>query len=78
MGGKSEVVVVAVELCLVSCSSRELVHCLQFQSCSLDEIVEAHGRHVQQSVLAASVAAAFIDTLNVSLSKALPVKPIMA
>lgn len=78
MGGKFEVVVVAVELCLVSRASRELVHCLQFQSCSFDEIVESHGRHVQQSVFAASVAAAFIDTLYVSLSKALPVKSIMA
>ena len=55
MGCQSQVVVVAVQLCVVAGTSDKLIHGLQLQVASFEEIVHPYGRHVQETVFVCSV-----------------------
>ena len=50
MHGQSQIVVVSIQLGVVPRPSDELIHGLELQVASREEIVEAYGRHIQETV----------------------------
>ena len=56
MGTDAKVVEVTIELCLMTFASDILVHGSEFEGCLWNKIVHADSRHIQDTVLARSIA----------------------
>ena len=55
MGRDTQVVIVAIQLCLMAIPSGILVHGRQFQMHLRNIVVADHGRHVQEAILCCTV-----------------------
>lgn len=55
MRSQTQVIIIAVELRVMSPTGYILIHSLQLQVATLEEVIHAHGRHIQEAVVTGTV-----------------------
>ena len=51
MHRQTEIIIIAIKLRLMPCPADKLIHRLEFQIASLEEIVKTNRRHVEETIL---------------------------